>query len=160
GQDDPDNYRSVAATVDLQAETDYGSSAIKKIFSRWIPFGGRNVADRANELYLSRYRDPPRRFNFSVFRNGVIEPVLGIGYRIEGMGLQDETGVATDAPIQITRLDPQATQFDVEAEEMLVAFQSDEDLSDRVIIIDTNTLNFNLRETHDALYPEPSVDDI
>lgn len=160
GQDEPDNYRSVALTIDLEAETDYGSSAIQKIFSRWIPFGGRTIADKANSLYLSRFRDPPRRFNFSIFKNGINEPELGQGYRIGGFGIQDDTGAADSAPIQITRLNPTDTAFVVEAEEMLVAAIEEEDLSDRVIIIDSNILNISLRDVHDALYPEVTDDDV
>lgn len=157
GQDDPDNYRSVALTVDLEAESDYGSSAIQKIFSRWIPFGGRSIADRANTIYLSRFRNPPRQFNFSTSRNNILVPILGGGYRIKGLGIQEATGEETNAPIQITRLNPDDAQFDIEAEEML-AEASDEDLSNRVITIDVNSFNINLREVHDSLFPAPVVE--
>lgn len=159
--DNADNYRSVAASIDLQAETDYGSSVIHKIFSRWIPFGGRSVADKANTLYLSRFRDPPRRFNFSVFRSDdIVIPELGQGYRIEGMGLQDDTGAASDAPIQITRLNPGDAQFDIEAEEMLVVEQAPEDLINRVIVIDGNTTDINLEDLHNTLYPVATDQDV
>jgi len=160
GQEDADNYRSVAATVDLEAETDYGSSAIHKIYSRWIPVGGRSIADRANALYLSRFRDPPRRFKFATFRYGITVPQLGQGYRIEGLGLQDETGAAVSAPIQITRLNPGDARFEIEAEEMLVQALAEEDLTNRVIVIDFNTLNVNLRTLHDSLYPVPTDADV
>lgn len=159
GQTDPNNYRSVATSLDLQAETDYGSSAIHKIYSRWIPFGGRSIADRANSLYLSRFRDPPRRFNLNTFRIGET-PVAGQGYRVAGMGLQDDTGAATSAPIQITRLKPGDAEFEIEAEEMLVAAVDEEDLGNRVIVIDINSYNLNLRTLHDALYPAPTEEDV
>jgi HAE1 family hydrophobic/amphiphilic exporter-1 len=42
--EDVDNYKSSALTIDPQAEADYGSAAIRKIFSRWIGEGGRDVA--------------------------------------------------------------------------------------------------------------------
>lgn len=160
GQDDADNYRSVAATVDLEAETDYGSSAIHKIYSRWIPFGGRTIADRANDLYLARFRDPPRKFNFATFRDGLTVPLLGQGYRIEGLGLQDETGAAASAPIQITRLNPGEARFEIEAEEMLVTAGAELDLINRVVVIDSNTLNVDLRALHDTLYPAPTDADV
>lgn len=161
GQEDAENYRSVAAKVDLQAETDYGSSAIHKIFSRWIPFGGRTVADRANALYLSRFRDPPRRFKLATFRGGGLAvPQLGQGYRIAGLGLQDGTGAAVDAPIQITRLNPGEARFEIEAEEMLVAPIEEADLINRVIVIDANAFNIDLRALHDSLYPAPTDDDV
>lgn len=151
--DRPDNYRSVELTVDLQAETDYGSSAIKTIYSRWIPALARSTATRLNELTLGRFRDPPRRFNFELFHD---EPIaLGGGYKLAAWPLQDETGVAVDAPIQITRLHPMVDKTAVEAEEMLFTVIGDGvDLNDRVIIVDTNTNNINLRTLHDTIYPE------
>lgn len=157
--DNTDNYRSVAVVVDLQAETDYGSSAIKKIYSRWTPFGGRSIADKANQIYLSRYRDPPRKFNFSVFRNDLIIPELGQGYRVAGMGLQDDTGAPTNTPIQISRLIPSDSKFDIEAQEMLQASNAD-DLINRVIVIDGNVNNVNLKTLHDSLYPEATAQDV
>ncbi len=158
-QDNSDNYRSVAVTVDLQAETDYGSSVIKKIFSRWIPFGGRSIADTANELYLARFRDPPRRFNFSVFKNGTVTPELGQGYLIGALGLQDDTGADVTAPIQITRLNPGDTQFDIEAQELLISGDAT-DLTNRVIVIDSDTSNVNLKTLHDTLYPAATAQDV
>lgn len=158
--DNEDNYRSCAVALDLQSETDEGSPAIHKIFSRWIPFGGRSVADKANQLYLSRFVVPPRLFKFSVFRNDLIEPQLGQGYLIKGLGIQDDTGAAVTAPLQVTRLNPGDTQFDCEAQEMLIAEQEPEDLTDRVIIIDSNTNNVNLRTLHDNLYPPPTDQDV
>lgn len=154
GQDDPDNYRSVIATVDLEAETDYGSSVIHKIYSRWIGVGGRSIAEKANDLYLSRFRDPPRQFSFATFRDGVLIPDLGGGYRIKGLGIQDATGAEANAPIQITKLNPTSSGFIVEAEEMLASV-SEENLADRVVTIDSDIFNVNLRELHDVLFPEP-----
>lgn len=155
-----DNYRSVAANVDLESEADYGSPAIRKSFSRWIGFGGRTIADRANALYLSRYRDPPRRFNFATERNGITVPAIGQGYLVKGQALQDATGAPIARPIQITRLNPGDGKFDIEAEEMLVAEVDEEDLINRVIVIDGSTENVNLRTLHDTLYPAPTAQDV
>ena len=68
--DEENNFLSAALTVDGDAELDYGTPAIKKIYSRWIPFGARTVALRLNDLQLGRFRDPPRRFSLSAFRYG------------------------------------------------------------------------------------------
>lgn len=157
GQEDPDNYRSVSATVDLQAETDYEVSVIHKIFSRWIPFGGRTIADKANELYISRFRDPPRLINFSTFRDGFTTPQLGQSYYVTGASFQDDTGVQVYVPAQITSLRPGPAQFDIEAEEMLIV---NVDLTNRIIAIDVTTFDINLRELHDTLYPPPTDQDV
>lgn len=152
--DEPDNYRSTAITVDDEAEVDYGGPAIKKIFSRWIPAFGRSVATKLNQLILGRFVDPPRRFTFDVWRyNEDANPTLGTGYQLESWVIQDETGAAAQAPIQVTRLNPMADKFQIEAEELLFD-TSNQDVSDRVIIVDSNVNNFNLREVHDTLYPE------
>lgn len=157
--DETDNYRSVVATVDLEAETEYGVPVIKKIFSRWIPFGGRQVALRVNDIQIGRYKDPPRNFTFDVFRYGQENPMLGNGYRIESWVLQDVTGLPVDAPIQITRLNPMSEKYVIEAEEALFQSFDPDDLSDRVIIIDSNINDVNIRELHDNIYPAPTGDE-
>jgi hypothetical protein len=152
--EDTDNYRSVAVTVNLEAETEYGGPAIKKIFSRWIPFGARTVALRLNDLLLSRYVDPPRTCTFALWRYGSEDPTLGGGYRLESWCLQNVDGSSTDMPIQITRVKPTEDRYEVQADEMLATDIADIDLSNRVIIIDSSVYNINLKDLHDQIYPE------
>lgn len=153
--DEVENWRSTLATVDLERESDYGSSAIKKIFARWIPAFGRSIADRLNDIVISRFRDPPRSFSFDVFRHGGDEVVLGAGYQIGGWTIQDATGAPTMAPIQVTRLKHTEDRFTVEADELLIEVSAPEDLTNRTIIIDSDFQEFNLRTVHDGIYPEP-----
>jgi hypothetical protein len=156
--DEPDNFRSVQVTADLEAETDYGRAAIKKIFSRWIPFGGRLVAQRLNDIQLGRFVNPPRKFSFDVPRygEGITEPMLGGGYRVEAWPITTVTGEPTNAPVQVTRLNPKADRYSVEAEEMLFDSIDPVDLTNRVIIIDSAINNVNLRTLHDQIYPDPT----
>jgi hypothetical protein len=151
---DPDNFRSTARAIDTLAEDDYGVAAIKKIFSRWIPEGGRSVADRLNTIQLSRFRDPPRLFEFAAMRGNGLPPVLAGGYRLEQWMLQDETGAPANVPVQVISLMPSAELFKVKAEEMLFSVSAD-DLSVRQIILDANINNVNLRSIHDTLFPAP-----
>jgi hypothetical protein len=157
--DEPDNFRSVAVTADLEAETEYGGASIKKIFSRWIPFGGRQVALRLNDIQLGRFVDPPRHFNFETFRYGPESPMLGGGYRVEAWPIQNIDGTPTNAPIQVTRLNPMADRYQIEAEEMLFESLDPADLVNRVIVIDSGINNVDLRELHDSIYPEPTTGD-
>lgn len=150
--DDTDNYRSTEIRVDLDAEADYGSPAIKKIFSRWIPFGGLTVAQRLSAIQLGRFRTAPRSFSFSVFRHGSASPQLGEGCRLEGLPMQDATGAMEDVPIQITRLKPTDATYDLEADEMLFVDLDNEDPNVHAIIIDANVFNPNLRALHDTLF--------
>lgn len=153
--DDPANYRSCEVTIATDAEADNGSPAIKKIFSRWIPAFGRSVAARLGAIQLGRFQTAPRRFNFDVFVDQ--DPRLGTGYQITGGDLyspmQDDTGANEIAPMQITSLEPRNDRFRVEGEEARFVTVDDEDLSNRVIIIDGNAFNLNLRAIHDTLFP-------
>ena len=62
-------------------------------------------------------------------------------------------GARTSAPLQITRLNPGESSYDIEAQEMLFVQLDDSDLANRVIVIDTDTTDFNLRDVHAASIP-------
>lgn len=154
-----DNYRSSSLRIDPEAISEYNGRANKIIFSRWIPFGARTVAERLNLNHLGRFRDPPRRINFATFRHGHGDVDLGGGYQLGWTSNQDAQGVTVLAPIQVTRLNPMPDRFEVEAEEMLFWRYEGTDLADRVLIIDTPAFNVNLRELHDSIYPEIEGDE-
>ncbi len=157
---EPDNFRSIAVTVDVEAETDYGSPAIKKIFSRWIPAGGRTVASRVNDIQLGRFRDAPRKFTFDLFRYSVERPQIGLGYQIEAWPLQTAIGERDRVPMQFVKITPDADRYRVEAEELRFIEFDEDDVDNRVIIFDANINNVNLRTTHDLLYPAPVSGDV
>lgn len=154
--DEPDNYRSIEMTVDLLSEDDYGSIATKRIFSRWIPAFGRSVASRLNAIVIGRFKNPPRRVNFDVFRDDVGMVIPGRGARLEGWFIQDDTGARVDLPIQFTRVVPRPDRLSTESEEF--QFDVPADFNDRIITIDVSTLNFNLRDAYDSIYPPPEDD--
>lgn len=160
GVEDIDNYRCVEITTDDEAEEDYGVPSIKTIFSRWIPADQRVVARKLNQTQLARFRDPPRRFKFSMFKGATSEILLGGGYRVESRKLQDFTGASTNAPIQVTSLRTTDDKFVVEGEEVLFKVQDPGDLTNRVIVIDTDTMNFNLRGAHDSIFPPVTEGDV
>lgn len=151
GVSDPDNFRSTAIRVDLDSEEDAGL-AIKKIFSRWIPFGGLTIADRVTAIQLGRFSTAPRHFAFELYRRGAETPVLGEGCRLFGPPMQTATGAQEDVPIQITRLNPDVGVYQVEAEEQLFVDLDNEDPNTHPIIIDSNTFDVDLRDLHDTLY--------
>ena len=155
-EDQIDNYRSSAVTMDADSETDYNGPAIKKIFSRWVPTGGRAVATKASTNIIGRFRDPPRSFKFDLLRYSVDDPSLGGGYFLGGWPLQDTDGSLVEVPIQVVQVNPQAEKFTVQAEEMLFtqqAVQSPD--APHVIIFDGNVNNVNLRTVHDSIYATP-----
>lgn len=158
--DDPLSYRSGFRNFDDVSILNYGSSKFYEVNSRWIPQFGSSPAERLTDIILARFSVPPRRFQFELWRQGQIEPILGGGYRLRIPDLQIDTGEQDDVPIQITRLGRDAERWYVEAEELRwTGVLTDEELADRSVTIFSNTFDFNMRTVHDALYPSPVAGD-
>lgn len=155
---DKANFRSSAILIDTQSEDDYQVAAIKEIYSRWIPELGRSIASRINEIIIGRFKNPPRHFKFSLIRDSTDEIILASGYDLTAWPLQDATGAREAAQIQVTRLQPNADLIVIEGDEVLFS-APDEDLSNRILIIDSNINNVNLRTAHDSLYPPAASGD-
>jgi hypothetical protein len=153
---DSANYRSSSFIIDAQSEADYGSPALKEIFSRWIPALGRTIADRLGAILIGRFKDPPRKISLAVMRNSTPEILLAGGYQAGGWPMQDETGARETANVQVTRLKPNADTIDIELEEVLFTAPP-EDLNIRNIIVDADTTNLNIRSVHDSLFPAPDA---
>ena len=147
------NFGSGVVTIDAQSEIDHGMPAIYKINSRWLAAGNRSGASRLNAQILSRYRDPPRSFQFSVdrFQNTLR---LGRGFNLQSWCLQDDTGDTATVPCIVTALTPSFDRYQVEAEEMLFNYRDDLEAV-RLVVIDQNSSNVILRSMHDAIYEEP-----
>ena len=159
GQQDGNNYRSITELVDADAELAYGSSAIQKIYTRWIPVGGRTIADKLNALQLGRFVKAPRRFTFDVFRaDGRVAPQPGSGVQLEAWPLQGSNGARETVPVQITRVRPDKDRWSVEAEEMRFSGYG-ASVTDKTVIYDTDVSARNLRTDHDALYGTPADGD-
>lgn len=151
---EPTSYHSLQLDVNLEAESDYGSSVVKTIHSSWIPQFGRTVAQRLNSRLLGRFVNPPREFSFETLRSrDIVPPLIGEGYRLSSRALQDASGGAIGIPVQITKVTPKPEGFSVSAMEMQFTEFSEEDLDDRTIIIDGDFLNFNWRVAYDRLFP-------
>jgi hypothetical protein len=162
GQIDPtkplgnkDNYRSAAVTLNAEAEENFGV-AIKQINSRWIPAGGRSVAEALGRKQVGRFAFPPRKAVFDVMRLNVETPALGAGYQLGWPFLQDASGAREALPIQVTRLAPSIEGIGVTAEEMRFDVTEADDHTDRIISIDFSQNNINLRTLHDSIYPVPT----
>lgn len=151
------NYASGVLSIDLQSEDDNGMPAIKKIFSRWIAPFARSTASRLGAQTLSRYRDPPRKFNFSVdrFQNSIL---LGRGYRLRSYSLQQDTGEPETVNMIVTSIEPLFDKFQIEGEEMIFVTQEDLEAT-KLIVIDQNSINVNLRDAYDHIYAELADDD-
>lgn len=161
-QDQIDNYRSIAISQDTDAEALYGTQAIRVRYTRWIATGGLSIATSLNEALLGRFRDPPRLFKFDLFRKYDVEqdPVIAGGYQLTGGFFQKATGEGDTVPIQITRLGPEADRWEIEAQEMRFSSFFNPDPGTRVIVLDSDLFNVNLRNIHDSLYNAPESGDV
>lgn len=158
------SYRESRFLRSGQAAEDYGAPAFKEVFSRWIARFQTNTASRVGAIQIGRFRDPPRKFTFSMFRQeGGLVVEQGGGYLLAGWPMQDETGAQVDVPIQITRLNPLPDRFQIEAEEMTFADLDLGNIGDpdpppppdspveRIIVLGDGT-NVNLRAIYDSIY--------
>lgn len=155
-QDDPKNYRNTLLSVRLESEENHGTPAIKSIYSRWITQFGRTAAERLNNLILARYGEPPRMLSMRLLRgSGVPAPALGGGALVESFYTQDDTGVPVPIRTQIIEQRTSDATWDVKAEEItLQAIEETDDPTIKVVPIDVDTENFNLRTAYLQLYSE------
>lgn len=164
-EDKKSNYRSRLIVADLNAEdsTQYGTAAIREVFSRWIAQFGRTAADDVGDRILAMFRDPPFRATFDLHaaRDGLLE--LANPFRLDTEEVTDDTGdnkLTTHLPIKLSRsenlvhVESQQLQFFIDS-----AAGSPAD-SERVLYIDQDTNNFNIRTEHDALFQAPVSGDI
>ncbi len=154
--DNPKNYRSIEAfdATDFDVEN---QPRIKRIYSRWIPAFGRTIADRLNRIQIGRYSRAPRQFNFDVFRGSVVS--LGQGFRLEWWNLQLPTGERETIPVQASAVRSDDAWLRLECEEARFVDLDEQDLTNRVIIVDGSAFNLNLRTIHDSLFPPLSPGD-
>lgn len=150
------NYKSVVVSLDeTGADEEYGNQpAIKKIFSRWITSSNRTAASRLNELLLARYRDPPRRISFHLWREDM-PPSLGRGSRVNHYELQSETGGSVNLSTQVVSLEATEEVFEIESEELDFTISTDQ----KIVFIDESGININLRELYDEIYGAPTIYD-
>ena len=156
--EDPKNYRSALATVDLASEDNFdGVQAIRRYFSRWIPAFARNAAERLNNLILSRYSTPPRMITYQLQRDrDLTRPELGGSYNVESWTIQDDTGAIVPVNTQAIQVRNSDGTHDVMAEEILFSETvAPDDPTTRQIFIDTDANNVNIRQLYDSQYPAP-----
>lgn len=165
--DQPNNFRSNAISTDPDIETLYGSARIEKIYASWIPPFARQASERVADLILGRFARPPRRLSFKQFKyvqgpqaTGNLN-LLG-GYRLQFPTNQDENGsmIISGAPIQIVRRISTPTEYQFEAEEMLIRQFAAVDLTDRQILIDANINNIDIPSIHNSIFPPLTEQDV
>ena len=95
-------------------EANYGSAAIRKIYSRWIPQGGSSAALRVGELLIGRYGTPPRAFAFRLMRDAQTTPQVGNSHNLQWRTEQTTFGLGETVPTQVLKVTPAKDQVQVE----------------------------------------------
>ena len=149
---DPGNYYS--GVIDPALDSQYETESVKKIFSRWIPTGGRSVASDVTSRLLARYVNPPRKFAFGLFPDREIS--LGQNRTLTHTSLEGCLGLQASADIVVTGIKKTEDSIAVMCEEL--NFDTSNYNGDKYITIDTDSLNVNLRTLYDNIYA--SVDEV
>jgi hypothetical protein len=154
-RDDLSNYRQVVKTpteaVASALEDIYGSQSPRTILADGIAIGGGTVATRVGNLLIGRKQRPPRRFKWSMLR-GDNMPTMGGGYYLDWRSLQDASGLRERVPVQIVSVKP-GVIFQYVAEEMRFTDLDTGTSTARVLLINFEAYNINLRTIHDQIYP-------
>ena len=161
GQDDPSNYANSLLNVSLESEINHGSPAIRQIFSRWIPAVARPAADRVTRLILSRYAEPPKLYSFGLLRGTVpLMPRLGGGVFVKSIFNQDQQGLPITAECQIVQESVSDSVMQYQAEEVVISEDVDPiDPTIKVVAVDSDVTNFNLRTAFQSAYVEAQPGD-
>lgn len=154
--DDEKNYRCILPTFGSTsvAVLEDRQLSIRKIFSRWISVFNRPAAESLNNIIIQRYENAPRRFQDALPITG--NPILGSAANFSNRNLQDAQGFLTEKVGQIISVEKTEARYSIVAEEMTFVQQA---VVDRLIVIDQDTLDFNLRTVHDQIYAEAESGD-
>lgn len=146
--DEVSNYRRAAVEV-ADNQSDYAQVAIHKIYSRWISIANQPAATRLCEMLIARYKVPPRRFRFSLFRSGETLPRLGAGVTISHRRLVDGDGLPLSIPAQLISEAGSDEAVTYEAEEINYDGSAD---TTKYVVLDSGSSSINLRYLFDTLY--------
>lgn len=157
--DKAESYRSRVVVSDIQGQADYGTPAIEVIFGTWIPAYAKQVAERLGSIRVGRFAKAPKRVTLEVHKMAPLIPELGGAYYFRSWCLQDADGLPETIPAQVISRQDMDDRVLVELEEATFIPIDEEDLLNRVVTIDGNAMNINLRQIHDTIYPDPSTSD-
>lgn len=156
--DEQSNYRRGAVNLADNAG-DYEQDSIKRIQSRWIGINNGVAAERLTDMQIARYKIPPRKFRFELFRNEAITlPRLGAGVTVSNRRLVDADGALVTISAVVVSESGQDDRVEYEAEEINYDGAAD---TTKLVVIDSTSGNIDLRTLFDGLYSTVgSTDDV
>lgn len=149
------NFSVVVATVSAEADGLYSQSAIKTIFSRWIPSGLVTAAESLNNSLLDRFIDAPRKFELRLHPDMPDTPALADTRLVKAWMLQDASGAQVEIGCDVVsvQLADEGTNVDLQESGAGLAASPEKTLA----ISETVYIGLNLREYYDNFFA--SVDD-
>ena len=151
------NYRSVyvESSGDPVVALEANPPAIRDIFSRWILVGATSTVEDLASNMLTRYQTAPREFSFSVRNTTPVK--LGEAVSIQSRVFENPEGDIEDPFTgQIVSIENRNGYISAVAEELPPGIETD---PLRLIQIDADMFNINLRSLHDSLYSTPQSGD-
>lgn len=150
--DERRNYHS--RVVVAPAENLYVTESVVEIFSRWIQQFGRQAAEAIGQRRLAMFADAPLEAAFEGHASRAEEVALARYLTLRVAEVQDATGAEADVTMAATSIESTEGRVMVTAQQ--VRFYTEPgDTGERVIYIENDVLNLNLRTVHDALFAVP-----
>jgi hypothetical protein len=149
--DKESNFRAAVLKVDAPAEDDYGAPAYATTLARWIAIDNRPAAERLNAMRVSRYRDPPRLAELTLFPTNSFLPQMGRGVQVRDPSLQNADGSPATVTFYLTSREVQDDAYHYEAEEFTFSEDAIPDTT-RAVFIDVDHFNLDLRALYNTLY--------
>ena len=162
--DEEKNFSVARLDIDLAAESadQYGQSAIRKIYSRWIPKSLPDNAQSAADLLIERFRNPPQNFSFALQVPEVgVSPDIGQSVNLLSRVIQDDAGNQISVPVTLISRQDDWGGYRIEAEEFRIQ-PLDPDAPDVITLPDydeNETSNTVLRDVYNASRVVPPTAD-
>lgn len=150
-QNKKDNYGAIYASITQNPVVALENSpqAIKEIYSRFITTANKPAAQAINEVILSRYETAPRQIALKI--PPTIAPREGQVFSLQSRIFTDAQGDLADPFLaQVLQVERQPDHYKVSLEEVI--FSQIPAGTERIINLDDDIYNFNLRSVHDSIY--------
>ena len=152
-QGEQKNYAVVYAkpTANAVVALEGAPRAIRDVTSRWITVFNSSAAQSVADRLIARYENTPRKISLKIPNTYPLN--LGAQATIESRIFEDSTG-SLEEPIncQITQIDNADGIYSAIFEEVIFGQVEPPNPTLRIIQINSDTLNVNLRTAHDSIY--------
>lgn len=155
--EDPANFHSRVTIKDVEAESpeQYGVTATRDVFSRFIAQFGRPKATAVGDRIITMFRNPPIEAKFSIHhsRRGALKLAKLFYFSTEDV--QDEVGLPKVAAHALVSM--QGGEFVLNAASQEVFFATPiPPGTETNISIENDSLNLSLRDIYDSQYVTPT----